>query len=422
MYGLLRVIVKELFQLRADRKMIPALVAGPLIQLLAFGYAANTDVNKIPTLLVDQDRTPASRSLVDRFTGSGYFALAGAVATPDQAEPWLVDGRAQVALVIPGGYGEDVAAGRAPKVQVLADGTDANSAVVGLGYATHILADVGAQLVRQRSAAASGSPPAAGASGSAAAAGASGSPATSAASGSPGSSAPPGAPDQAAPRAAAGAAGSAVELVPRVWYNPDLKSRWFYVPAVLAMVLMLITMMMPSMAVVREKEIGTLEQIIVTPLAPWQLIVGKLAPFVAIGLIDLLLVTAVARWVFGVPLRGSLLVLVLLTLLFLLNTLSLGLLVSTVVATQQQAMMFSAFAVMVPMIYLSGLLFPIENMPRPIQIATYAVPVRYYANVIRGIFLRGSGLAVLWPDALALLGIGTTLLCLAALRFRKSLD
>jgi ABC-2 type transport system permease protein len=372
-YGLLRVIVKELFQLRYDRKMIPVLIAGPLIQLVALGYAANTDVNRIPTLLVDQDRTPASRSLVDRFTGSGYFALAGAVATPDQVEPWLVDGRAQVALVIPGRYGEDVAAGRAPKVQVLADGTDANSAVVGLGYASHILGEVGAELVRRRS-------------------------------------------------AGAATAGGGVELVPRVWYNPDLKSRWFYVPAVLAMVLMLVTMMMPSMAVVREKEIGTLEQIIVTPLAPWQLIVGKLFPFVVIGLLDLLLVTGVARWVFGVPLRGSLMVLVLLTLLYLLNTLSLGLLVSTVVSTQQQAMMFSAFAVMVPMIYLSGLIFPIGNMPRPIQIVTYAVPVRYYANVIRGVFLRGSGLAVLWPDALAMLGIGATLLCLASLRFRKSLD
>jgi ABC-2 type transport system permease protein len=374
MYGLWRVIVKELFQLRHDRKMIPALVAGPLIQLLALGYAANTDVNRIPTLLVDEDRTPASRQLVDRFTGSGYFTLAGAAATADQAEPWLVDGRAQVALVIPGRYGEDVAAGRPPRVQVLADGTDANSALVGLGYASRILAEVGAELAVQRS------------------------------------------PRRQAP------AGAGVELVPRIWYNPDLKSRWFYVPAVLAMVLMLVTMMMPSMAVVREKEIGTLEQIIVTPLAPWQLIVGKLCPFVVIGIFDLLLITGVARWLFGVPLRGSLLLLVLLTLLYLLNTLGLGLLVSTVVSTQQQAMMFSAFVVMVPMIYLSGLIFPIANMPRAVQLATYLVPVRYYANVIRGVFLRGSGIAVLWPDALALLGLGLLLLFLSSLRFRKSLD
>ena len=388
MYGLLRVIVKELFQLRHDRKMIPVLVVGPLIQMLALGYAANTDVNQIPTLLVDQDRTPASRALADRFTGSGYFTLVGAVASPDQVEPWLVDGRAQVALVIPGGYGEDVAAGPAshpPRVQVLADGTDANSAVVGLGYASRILGDVGAELASR-----------------------------------PGTASP--APGRTGTAASATAAAAGIELVPRVWYNPDLKSRWFYVPAVLAMVLLLVVMILPSMAVVREKEIGTLEQIIVTPLAPWQLILGKLAPFVAIGLIDLLLATGVARWLFGVPLRGSLTLLVLLTLLYLLNTLGLGLLVSTLVNTQQQAMMFSAFVIMVPMIYLSGLIFPIENMPHAIQVVTYAVPVRYYANIIRGIFLRGSGLAVLWPDALALLGIGIFLLTLASLRFRKSLD
>ncbi|HEY6323829.1 MAG TPA: ABC transporter permease [Thermoanaerobaculia bacterium] len=388
MYGLWRVIVKELFQLRHDRKMIPVLVVGPLIQMLALGYAANTDVNRIPTLLVDQDRTPASRALADRFTGSGYFTLVGAVATPGQVEPWLVDGRAQVALVIPGGYGEDVAAGPAghpPRVQVLADGTDANSAVVGLGYASRILGDVGAELASQ-----------------------------------PGTASPAAGGAGAAGSAAARAAG--IELVPRVWYNPDLRSRWFYVPAVLAMVLLLVVMILPSMAVVREKEIGTLEQIIVTPLAPWQLIIGKLAPFVVIGLIDLLLATGVARWLFGVPLRGSLTLLVLLTLLYLLNTLGLGLLVSTLVNTQQQAMMFSAFVIMVPMIYLSGLIFPIENMPHAIQIVTYAVPVRYYANIIRGIFLRGSGLAVLWPDALALLGIGIFLLTLASRRFRKSLD
>ena len=213
-----------------------------------------------------------------------------------------------------------------------------------------------------------------------------------------------------------------IELVPRVWYNPDLKSRWFYVPSVLAMVLMLVTMMLPSMAVVREKEIGTLEQISVTPLQPWQLILGKLTPFVIIGLLDTLIITGLARAIFGVPLRGSLALLLLLTLLFLLSTLGLGLLVSTMVRTQQQAMMFSAFVLMVPMIYLSGLIFPIENMPRLFQIGSYAIPVRYYGNVLRGVFLKGSGLGVLWPDALAMLGIGTLVLSLASLRFRKSLD
>jgi len=371
-YALLQVVLKEFLQLRQDRKMIPVLIVGPLMQLLALGYAANMDVTNVPMLLVDQDRTVESRALVERFTGSGYFALAGQVATVEDVEPWLVAGRAQIALVIGAGYGAAVVGGRTARVQVIADGTDANSAVVGLGYASRIVSSVGTTLE--------------------------------------------------ASRLTRSRAPGAIELLPRVFYNPDLRSRWFYVPAVLAMVLMLVTMMLPSMAVVREKEIGTLEQISVTPLQPWQLILGKLAPFVVIGIFDLWLITLLARVIFGVPLRGSLLVLTLLTLLYLLNTLGLGLLVSTMVNTQQQAMMFSAFVLMVPMIYLSGLIFPIENMPVAIQYATYAIPVRYYGNVIRGVFLKGSGFGALWPDALALAAIGCTVLTLAVLRFRKSLD
>jgi ABC-2 type transport system permease protein len=389
-YALYRVIVKEFVQLRRDKKLIPTLFVGPLFQLLALGYAANLDVNDIPTVLVDQDRSPASRRLVERFTGSGYFEIKGGEDATAAIEPWLVEGRAQVALVIPLGYGEDAAAGRTPRVQVIADGTDSNSAVVGLGYASRIVSEAGAALLLERGA----TPPRI----------------LLASATSPGT--------DAAVRARSGR----IDLVPRVFYNPDLKSRWFYVPAVLAMVLLLVAMILPSMAVVREKEIGTLEQIIVTPLQSWQLLVGKLTPFVVIGLLDLLLITAAMRVLFGVPLRGSLLLLVFLTLLYLLNTLGLGLLISTLVNTQQQAMMFSAFALMVPMIYLSGLIFPIENMPALFQYGSYGIPVRYYGNVIRGIFLRGSGLDVLWPDALALLGEGTLVLGLAALRFRKSLD
>jgi ABC-2 type transport system permease protein len=213
-----------------------------------------------------------------------------------------------------------------------------------------------------------------------------------------------------------------IELVPRVWYNPDLLSRWFYVPAVLAMVLMIMTMLLSAMAVVREKEIGTMEQLIVTPIRSWQLLVGKLFPFALIGFLQVFLVTGIAVWGFGVPLRGSFGLLLGLTMLFLLNTLGLGLLVSTIVRTQQQAMMTSAFVLMVPMIYLSGLIFPIENMPPAIQTVTYAVPLRYYANVIRGIFLRGSGLDVLWPEAVTLAATGAGVLAVASLRFRKRID
>ena len=389
--GILRqIILKEFLQLRHDRRMIPMILIGPIAQLIAFGYAANTDVTDVSLLLVDQDRSAASRELTDRFLGPGYFDLVGSEDNVSSIDAWLVRGEAQVVLVIANGYGEAVAAGRAPRIQVIADGSDANSTQVGLGYASRIISQVGGELLQAqlaRLAAPSGH----------------------------------GVNDGVA-WAPAARPWPAIVLKPRVWYNPDLKSRWFYVPAVVAMVLMLMTMILSSMGVVREKEIGTMEQLIVTPIRAWQLIVGKLFPFALIGLVVLLLVTAIAVWHFEVPLRGSLALLVALTSLFLLTTLGLGLLVSTLVRTQQQAMLSSVFLLMVPMIYLSGLIFPIENMPPAVQTITYAIPLRYYAIILRGIFLKGSGIDVLWPEAAILAGFGLGIVTLAALRFRKRLD
>ncbi len=375
-----RIVVKEFQQLRRDRKMIGIVLVAPVFQLLVLGYAANRDVRDIPLLLVDQDRTAASRDLVDRFTASGHFELVGQEPSTDGVDRWLAAGRAEVALVIGAGFADAVAAGRAPSVQLMADGSDAASAVVGLGYASAIVAGRGAQLVQAKLARAF------------------------------------------APNAAGVALPGPVEVVTRVWYNPDLKSRWYYVPAVLAMVLMVMTLLLTSMAVVREKELGTIEQVSVTPIRSWQLIAGKLLPFYLIGFIDTVLVTALMVGWFGVPLRGSLLLLVALTLVFLLTTLGLGLMVSTFCRTQQQAMMTSAFGFLVPMVYLSGLMFPIENMPRWIQAMTYAVPLRYYATILRAIMLKGAGLSLLWPQALALLAFGLGVLGIASARFRKRLD
>jgi len=372
-YVLFRVLLKELLQLRRDRRMIGMMIVGPLVQLIVLGFAANLDVTDIPLLVVDRDRTAQSRDLVDRFVESGYFIVAGSEDSVAGIDPWLVDGRAQLAVVVREGYGADLVAGRHASVQLLADGTDSNSALVGLGYASRIVSSVGGELVR-------------------------------------------------AHVESAGVRPGAIGLVPRVWFNPDLKSRWFFVPAIVAMTLMLLTMITPSMAVVREKEIGTLEQISVTPVRPWQLIVGKLLPFFVIGIVDLFLATAAALAIFHVPLRGSLAALLLLTLPFLLNTLGLGLLASTLVNTQQQAMLASTFLLMLPQIYLSGLIFPIENMPRLIQLGTYGIPLRYYAIIVRGVFLQGAGVEALWPQAAALTAYGVVVLALASLRFRKSLD
>ncbi|MCM2258231.1 MAG: ABC transporter permease [Vicinamibacteria bacterium] len=377
MHVLWRVIVKEFQQLKQDKRIIPVIFVAPVLQILVFGFAVNTDVTRVPMVLVDQDRSQESRALVERFTASTYFELIGVEDEPDAADAWLIEGTAQLALVIEPGYARHLASGRSARVQLLADGSDSSAITVALGYGARIVSGLSAELLTER---------------------------------------------LRAVLAAPGAHLGRTELLPRVLWNPDLRSRWFYVPAVLAMILMIMTMLLSAMGVVREKEIGTLEQIIVTPVKAWQLLVGKLFPFGLIGMIQVFLVTGVAVFGFGVPLRGSFWLLFGLTLVFILNTLGLGLLVSTVVSNQQQAMMVAAFVLMLPMIYLSGLIFPIENMPVAIQWFTYLIPVRYYTTIIRGIFLKGAGLDVLWPEALTLLVMGLTILGIAAARFRKRLD
>jgi ABC-2 type transport system permease protein len=371
-----RVIVKEFLQIRRDRKMIPVIFVAPIVQITVFGFAVNTDVTNVPMVLVDLDRSASSRELVSRFLESGYFEIVGTGDRAAEVDRWLVTSKAQLGLVIGQGLGAALASSRQAAVQLIVDGSDASSANVALGYASSVAREFSVAVQDQRLHAA-------------------GAPAV--------------------------AVGQAV-LVPRVFYNPDLKSRWFYVPAVLAMILMVMTMLLSAMGVVREKEIGTMEQLIVTPIRPWQLLVGKLLPFALIGVFQMILASAVTVFGFGVPLRGSFPLLLGLTTLFILSTLGLGLFVSTLVQNQQQAMMGAVFGFMVPMIYLSGLIFPIANMPPLIQAVTYAIPLRYYAEIIRGVFLRGSGMAVLWPEALTLLLMGIAILTVAALRFRKRLD
>jgi ABC-2 type transport system permease protein len=367
------VFLKEFAQLKRNPDALRILFIAPLIQTLAFGYAATTDIKDIPFILVDQDRTPASRALVERFVGSDYFQLVGVEPVPPRVDDWLVRGRADLALVIPAGYAQQLLAGRRAQVQVLADGTDSNSSMRGLAYAAQIVAQESNARVAELVPA-------------------------------------------DAPRP------GQVRIQPRVWYNPDLKSRWYMVPAVMAMVLMIVLMTLGAMAVVRERESGTMEQLIVTPLDPRALMIGKLAPYAGVGLIEVLVTTAITVGWFRVPLRGSFVELVALAFLFVLVVLALGLLVSTMARTQQQAMMASMFFIMTPMIYLSGFLFPIENMPPAIQAVTYLLPLRYFAEIVRGVFLKGATLSTLWPNALALAAFAVGLTWLAARRFRKTLD
>lgn len=377
--NVLRVLVKEFQQLRRDKRMYPILFVAPVLQTLALGYAATTDVKEIPTLVVDRDRSAESRRLLERFSASGYFDFVGSVDSVEEVEPWLASGKAHLALVVKEGFGRAVASGWTPEVQILADGSDANSAGIGLGYAGQLTAVRSAELVRAELQRLAASGPALSGAGS-------------------------------------------IRLIPRVWYNPELVSRWYMVPAVLALVLTLVTTTLSSMAIVREKEMGTMEQLIVTPLGAMELVIGKLAPFALVGLAQVMLVMPVAVFIFGVPLVGSAFLLLALSGLYLLTTLGLGLLISTLARTQQQAMMGSVFTVMIPMIYLSGTIFPIESMPVFFQYVSRFIPLTYYSIILRGVFLKGAGLADLWPQAAALVTFGVGIASLAALRFRKTLE
>lgn len=361
---------KEFLELRQDPRLFGIVLLAPLLQLTLLGYAATTDVRDVPTVVVDQDRSTESRELVAKFEASENFVVIDSLSAVDDIQAYLDEGRAWMALTIPADYGERVRTGWGARVQVIADGTDANSMNVALGYAGALIGTYAREL------------------------------------------------------AAAGGRGRATPLVAadiRVWFNPSLESRHFMVPGILALLLLVVCAVLSSMAIVREKELGTLEQLNVTPLARWELIVGKLVPYAILGMVDVFLVVAVAVGWFEVPLRGSFGLLLLMCLVYLLTALGLGLFVSTISATQQQAMMTTMFVFIVPMVFLSGFVFPIENMPEVIQQVTYLIPLRYFLVILRGIFLKGVGLEVLWPDALALLGWGLAILTLATLRSTKRL-
>lgn len=371
---IMHIIRKEFLQLRRDKRMLALSIIAPVIQLILLGYAATTDVRDIPMLLVDQDKSSVSREFVDQFLNSGYFVLKGEVGSTKEIDRSIDNGTAWIAMVIPSDFSRNILANRTAAVQVIADGSDGNSANISIGYVTQIIGRYSQKVVAEISKSYPGS-------------------------GIPGVISP--------------------EV--RVWFNPELKSRNFMIPAVLALVLLIITMTLTSIAIVKERENGTLEQLIVTPIKPHHLILGKLLPFTIIGALDTGLVILVAYGWFGVPLRGSVFLLFGISGLFVLTTLGLGLFVSTISKTQQQAMMTAQFFFFMPFIFFSGFTFPIENMPEVIQYLTYLIPLRYYIIIIRGIFLKGVGIAELWPQAAILLFFGIAILSLSVLRFRKRL-
>ena len=360
---------KEFLELRLNPRLFGIVIAAPIIKLTLLGYAATTDVRNVPLVVADGDRSARSRELVERFEGSPNFQVVGTVTTVAGIERYLERGTAWLAVSIPAGYGSAIESGEPVTVQIIADGTDSNSTTVALGYARTLVGGYAQELVAERS--------------------------------------------------PAGRAQAAIEPRVRVWFNPGLESRYFMVPGVLALVLLVVTANLASMGIVREKELGTLEQLNVTPLGRWELIAGKLLPYGLIAMVDVVLVVAVAVGWFQVPLLGSLALLFAMCMLYVFSTLALGLFISTISGTQQQAMMTSTFFFLMPMIYLSGFIFPIENMPAPIRLLTYLIPLRYFLVIVRGIFLKGIGLELLWPQAAALAAWGFGMFLLAVLRSRK---
>jgi ABC-2 type transport system permease protein len=370
----LEIVRKEFYQIRQDKRMLGLSIMAPVVQVLLLGYAATTDIKNTTMVVCDQDRTAESRAFVHTFTSSGYFIHGYDVNTPGEVDRYIENARATMALVIPRGFAGDLLTHKTSTVQIVLDGTDANTSTVLLNYATQIVGTFSQRILLEN--------------------------------------------------ALAIQVRTAARVVPepRVWFNPDLKSTNYMVPGVVGLVLMIITMTLTSLGIVKEKEIGTMEQLLVTPIKPYQLILGKLIPFTIIGFADVMIVLALAHYWFNVPMLGSLPLLFALSGLFILTTLGLGLFISTIARTQQQAMLIAQFFFFMPFMFLSGFTFPIANMPQSIQFITWIIPLRYFLEIVRGIFLKGTGMTELWPQAAALFGLGVVIFTLSVVRFQKKLE
>lgn len=380
-----RMVAKELRQLFRDERTKRVIFISPVIQLILFGYAVNTDVHNVATALVDHDRTAESRELVDALTASGYFRIAETSDRSADIGEALDHGRAVVGLEIPEGYGVDLLDGRSPAVQLLVDGTNSNTATVAQGYATRIVQQLGARVARAPGGQLAG-------------------------------------PDGSGRGRAAGAAPDPVgiDLRARAWFNPSLESRVYNVPAVIGVIVLLMCLLLTALAVVREREVGTLEQLLVSPLSAGELMLGKTLPVAGIALVQLTLVTTVALLWFDVPLRGSVPTLLTAAALFILAGLSFGLLISTISSTQQEAFL-AMFLFILPAIILSGFLYPVSTMPEVFQQLTLVNPLRHFLEIVRAIFLKGAGIRELWFQFTVLTVMAAGGLVFATRRFRRTL-
>jgi ABC-2 type transport system permease protein len=371
-----QLLIKEFIQVFRDKRTRFVLFAPPIIQMLIFGYAATFEIHHVPTVVLDLDHSQESRELLSRFSSSPYFDVQRQLTDYRQLGDLIDRGEATVGLEINAGFAQKLRKGQTAPLQVIVDATNSNTALIASGYITQIAAGFAQDYQRDRI-------------------------------------------YRIAPQMIEKM--PSVQLEQRPWYNPDLSSRWFFVPGIIGSLTLVLVVTLTAFAVVREREIGTLEQIMVTPIRPAEFILGKTLPFFLIGLFDVSLIATVGTLWFQVPFRGHVLVLLTGAVLFLLCMLGVGLLISTVSATQQQAMVTAFFFIM-PAITFSGFGFPISTMPQWLQYFTYLSPLRYFLVVLRGTYLKAAGMEILWPQMLAMAALGIGLLSLAVLRFHKALD
>jgi len=377
MIGRLRhMLIKEFIQVFRDKRARILLFGPPIIQMMIFGYAATLEIRHVPTAIVDYDNSQISRDLISRFQASRYFDVRERLTDSRQIQEVIDKGDVTMAIQINAGFAQNIRKGQTAHVQVVVDSTNSNTALVGLGYVNEVTSqfanDYQQESLRRTSPFAVAQMP-------------------------------------------------KIVLDKRPWYNTDMSSQWFFVPGVIGNLVLVMIMTLTAFAIVREREIGTLEQIMVTPIRRVEFILGKTMPFFLIGLFDAILISMVGTLWFKVPLLGSVGVLALGTVLFLLCVLGIGLFISTVSITQQQAMVTSFFFIM-PAIVFSGFGSPISSMPEFLQILTYVNPLRYFQTVIRGIYLKGVGLDILWPEMVAMAIIGIVMLTVSVMRFQKSLE
>lgn len=371
-----QLLIKEFIQVLRDKRMRFILIGPPILQMLVFGYAATFEIHDVPMAIVDMDRSQQSRELISRFQSNPSFKVRLQLNSAGEAQDAIEKGDVMVALRIDAGFAQRLLKGQTAPVQEIVDATNSNSALIAAGYVSQIVLGFAEEAQRDRA-------------------------------------------GLMAPQILDTV--PHLELEQRPWYNPDLRSRWFFVPGIVGSLTVVLVITLTAFAVVREREIGTLEQMMVTPIRPAEFILGKTLPFFLIGLFDVVLIGSVGTLWFKVPFRGHLSVLAIGTVLFLLCMLGVGLLISTVSSTQQQAMVTAFFFIM-PTIMFSGFGFPISTMPVWMQDLTYLSPLRYFLVVLRGSFLKGVGMEILWPEMAAMGCLGLALLSLAILRFKKVLD